>query len=247
VPIDRSSLSDRRPSGWPAVADLTAEIRAAVTTVAHPERRRWLLTAAMELVPDLRSAVAADAIAAAGAIEDEEDRAAALGWRARLLPDTAIPDALSVALDFEDPDERAAALVSLIHRLTLAALPQFIDNSDQFEGRSRAAVLVALGTRLTGVNLEAVLAAARELPAPDDRACTLAVLADRLDHSHDDLAREAAAAARSVAEPHHRAWALAAAARRRTRPGRHRRGPGRSHGGRPGQAVGSEHRRARPA
>jgi hypothetical protein len=213
APIDRSSHSDRL-TGWPGAVDLTEEIRAAVSAVAHPGRRSSLLTLAMELVPDLRAAMAADAIAAAGAIEDEDDRAAALGWLARLLPDTAIPDALGVALDIEDPDERAAALVDLIHRLPLEVLPQFIDSSDQFEGYSRAVVLAELGRRLTGSDLDAAIAAARELPAPDDRAWTLAVLAGRLDHGRDDLAREAAAAARSAAEPHHRAWALAAVARR---------------------------------
>jgi len=54
--------------------------------------------------------LATDALAAAGEIEDDDDRAEALTRLASMLPGPLLPEALDVALGIEDGQERARAL-----------------------------------------------------------------------------------------------------------------------------------------
>ena len=214
-PEDRALALARLVPEFAAVTDgpdLLPELRNAVA-ITDEYRRPWLLAALVELLPDLPPEIfAADALAAAQDLEDD-DKASALARLAKVLPEPLLPEALGMVRRVGAGAERAWALASLVARLPDSLLSEVLAEARRVDGYERATLLAAVGPRLVGAERDAAVAAAYDIGTADDRAWALAALAGESDQSGEQLVADALEAARSVTEPYLRAWALAAVTR----------------------------------
>jgi hypothetical protein len=148
------------------------------------------------------------ALAMTGGMRSESLRALCIADLAPLLSADLLPAAVQMAAEISDADERATAMQALSEHAHddgpgLMAI-QSVDG-----GRWRAAALLARARRLDGEQREqlhsTVLAAARDLADPLERAQILLALAQLQGPSHPELVFHALTAARAV-DPESGGW-----------------------------------------
>ena len=185
--------------------------------VPAPEQRATFyiaLLATARLEGEARVLAQQQGLAAARAIEDEEERAHVLVALAPQLTGENLREGLAAAREIEDEEERAPVLVALAPQFTGENLREGLAAAREIEDEwYRAQVLVALAPQLTGEEREQVLreglAAARAIEDEEERAQVLVVLAPQL--TGENL-REGLATARAIEDQGTRAHLLVALA-----------------------------------
>ena len=187
----------------------TAELKEALATLGGADRRRGfaLVDVLSDLAQFLPNEMMHEALAVAREIDNEKNRARALGILAPHLPDDLMREALAVAREIDNEKNRARALGILaphlpddlrtgVFREALAAL-RTIDDSLEMD---RAEVLGEIATHLPAEMIPEVLAMARRISYVNRAValCSLGSSYPNYRNSKGRLLEEALATAREV-------------------------------------------------
>ena len=189
---------------------VTEEAMSVARQVANPYWRAW---ACSVLGDDLHGTTASEAVAealtATAEVAADDDRAQLLIWLAEQLPSALLPEAACLGLAITDERARARALLALIPGLPESTLHDMLAMvpgiTDSF---LRGQTIYALASRGLTAMAGDLAAAARAVPADHVRAEALGAIASTMPVPRQDLAAEAVAVARAIADPADRAGSL---------------------------------------
>ena len=193
---------------------VTREAIAVAGQVAAAYPRAWAFTALLEELPGTPpDEIAVNALTATAEIAEDAGSAQMLSRLAEKLPSSLLPQAASIGIAISDESQRERALTALIPHLPETALPGILAAVPRFtDSYTRSQIIVALASRAPAVMLAELADAARTVPANEDRAWALGMVASCMPEPSLDLANEALTAARATTDPTYRAWALSSLA-----------------------------------
>lgn len=213
-PVDLSSRATRLAALLPALPEdqqpaVAREALTLASQVASPYVRAWTCSVLADYLPEAEACeAAAQGLAAARAVMDDDDRARLLESLAEQVPAALLPDVAGLAHEIGDEDERVRALLALVPLVPESALPGMVTALAGVAGDySRECLIRVIASRKPAALAGALAAAARTLHA-ENRAWTLGAIARMMAVPDAALAGEALAAARETADPAERAAAL---------------------------------------